>query len=234
MISLADYLANRPRDPAEKKAWLAGLAEVAERRARELQLPSGSTMGGPTDSERDEAAGVPPAFRNATLDDFPELLTELTRLYARLMNPPEDLRYPGLLLAGEPGRGKTHLDCALARAFVRQRRRALWTTARHLQRTVWASYTGDGGNERTSMASFVQPDLLVVDDLGHEGRPGDASLSLLLDVFDERANNRRPTVVTTNLTGAEVAARFDDAMFSRLAGFDRLVVTGTDRRRQCR
>ena len=233
MTSLSDYLASRPTDPAERKLWLAGLANVAERRARELKLSPGATETGPTEAERDALAGVPKAFARASLNDFPELRVRLGELYLRLTTPPDDVRYPGLLLAGQPGRGKTHLGCALVRAFVRQRRRALFVTARHLQRTIWATFAADGGDERTARAAFTRPDLLVVDDLGHEGARGDASLSLLLDVLDERANDRRPTVVTTNLTGDDVATRFDDAMYSRLAAFDRLVLEGPDRRRQC-
>jgi hypothetical protein len=233
MTSISEYLASRPRDPEAQKAWLAGLADVAKRRARELKLPEGSTASGPSDDERDVLAGVTPLFARASLNDFPQISADLTRLYIRLTSPPEDARYPGLLLAGEPGRGKTHLGCAFVRAFIRQKRRAFFSTARQLQRSIWASYT-DGGDEKTAMAAYTRPDLLVVDDLGHEGRAGDASLSLLLDVLDERANHRRPTVVTTNLTGDEVATRFDDAMYSRISAYDRLVLDGADRRQSCR
>lgn len=233
MTSIADYLGTKPRDPAEQKAWLAGLATVAEKRARELKLPPGATPIGPSDAERDTLAGVPPLFASASLDDYPELRQELTRLYPKLASPPEDARYPGLLICGEPGRGKSRLGCALVRAFVKQRRRALFTTARHLQRTVWDSYTADGADERSAIRTFTQPDLLVIDDLGHEGKSGDATLALLLDVLDERANHRRATVVTTNLTGDEVASRFDSAMLSRLAAYDRLIIGGPDRRRSC-
>lgn len=233
MTSISDYLASRPSDPEAQKAWLAGIADVAKRRARELKLPEGSIATGPTDQERDQLAGIAPLFARASLNDFPELRAPLSRLYDRMISPPDDARYPGLLLAGEPGRGKTHLGCAFVRAFVRQKRRALFTTARQLQRAVWASYT-DGGDERTAIASYTRPDLLVIDDLGHEGKPGDASTSLLLDVLDERANHRRPTIVTTNLTGDDVASRFDDAMYSRLAAYDRLVLDGPDRRQSCR
>ena len=231
MTSISEYLATRPRDPEAQKAWLAGLADVAKRRARELKLPEGSTASGPSDDERDALAGVTPLFARASLNDFPQISADLARLYVRLTSPPEDARYPGLLLAGEPGRGKTHLGYAFVRAFVRQRRRAAFVTARALQRTVWASYTADGGDEKTAIASFTRPDLLVIDDLGHEGKPGDASLSLLLDILDERANYRRPTIVTTNLSGDDVATRFDDAMYSRLSAYDRLVLEGPDRRR---
>lgn len=233
MTSISDYLSTRPRDPEAQKAWLDGLADVAKRRARELKLPEGSIAVGPTDQERDQLAGITPLFARASLNDFPELRAPLGRLYDRLISPPDDARYPGLLLAGEPGRGKTHLGSAFVRAFVRQKRRAFFTSARQLQRTVWSSYT-DGGDEKTAIASYTRPDLLVIDDLGHEGRPGDASLSLLLDVLDERANHRRPTIVTTNLTGDEVATRFDDAMYSRISAYDRLVLEGPDRRRSCR
>lgn len=234
MTSISDYLANRPRDSEAQKEWFSGLLDAAKRRASELKLPEGSIATGPTDQERDTLAGIPPLFARASLNDFPELRAPLSRLYDRLIAPPDDARYPGLLLAGEPGRGKTHLGCAFVRAFVRQKKRALFTTARQLQRTVWASYTDGGTDEKTAIAAYTRGDLLVIDDLGHEGRPGDASLSLLLDVLDERANHRRATIVTTNMTGDDVASRFDDAMYSRLAAYDRLVVEGPDRRQSCR
>jgi hypothetical protein len=234
ITSIADYLATKPKDRAEQKAWLANLVTLAEKRARELKLAPGSSPIGPTDTERDAAAGVPPLFATASLDDFPELRPELTRLYPKLMSPADDARYPGLLICGEPGRGKTRLGCALVRAFVKQRKRALFTTARHLQRKVWDSYTADGADEQSAIRVFTHPDLLVIDDLGHEGKRGDASLALLLDVFDERANHRRATVVTTNLTGDEVESRFDGAMYSRLAAYDRLVIGGPDQRRGAR
>lgn len=229
-ISIADMIAQRPHAP--DKAWFDQLRARAEERAEELGIDG---RGAPQTvaPERDNPlhrAGVPPIFDRARLQDFPAPVTDAAKRFLAGLADPEARTF-GLAVFGPPGTGKSHFGCALVREFLDRGRTARFTRARPMQREVFGSYSSER-NEAAVMASYTQPDLLVVDDLGHEGKAGDAALSLLLEVLDERHGWKRATIVTTNLTPQQALERYDDALLSRLRGMRPLVLGGPDRRQR--
>jgi hypothetical protein len=123
----------------------------------------------------------------------------------------------GLLMLGGVGRGKSlaaawlwlrlrGLDLAEADALHRQRRGVLWLRARVLQNLEW--------NERADVLRRCAVAFgLVVDELGGEDqRTGEA----LSDLIEQRGDEQRRTVITTNLEPARFLERYGDRLVSRL------------------
>ena len=75
-------------------------------------------------------------------------------------------------------------------------------------------------------------DLLIIDDLGTE-MVNQFTLSCLYDVLNSRINNRRSTMINTNLPTKEIEAKYNERITSRLFGeYLPLLFSGVDIRRQ--
>lgn len=115
-----------------------------------------------------------------------------------------------VLVCGGNGRGKTLLAIALCAAALRKGKTALMATSADLISDV---YRGYGGECRDLMERAKGVFLFALDDLGKENATPQATTTVY-QVLNARYEAGRPTVVTTNLNGGELAAHFalaDDA-----------------------
>lgn len=100
-----------------------------------------------------------------------------------------------LILSGKPGRGKTHLAIALAYKAIQNGFEARFVTASALIDDLHAA--AKKGTLREATATYVQPHVLVVDEVGYLQCADDAA-NVLYGVVDQRCLKRRPLVFTTN------------------------------------
>lgn len=141
--------------------------------------------------------------------------------------------HPGILLSGGNGVGKTYASAALALEIqCQRRRRAEAILASDILERIRSTYSDhDQESARHVVGNYRSLPLLVIDDLGFEGSPSEWAIAQLHGILTVRLGNRLPTIVTTNLTMAQVSERYTPAIASRLAAFHEIVVTGTDRRK---
>lgn len=100
-----------------------------------------------------------------------------------------------LVLLGQPGRGKTHLAIAIAYKAIQNGYDALFTTAALMLNRLHTA-ARDGDLEAT-LAEYVAPDVLVVDELGYLAYGPDAA-NCLFQVVDRRYLTRKPVLITSN------------------------------------
>lgn len=135
-----------------------------------------------------------------------------------------------LLISGGVGTGKTYLSACILGALTDK---AIWceyvTAIRYLQ---WAEAEQFGRvyPDGRGFRRFARCDLLVLDDLGTEYLSPFAQTAFY-DLVNTRLQQRRCTVITTNLTSDGLSERYLPQTASRLQGeYEMLYLTGEDQR----
>jgi DNA replication protein DnaC len=146
-----------------------------------------------------DAAAVPLRFQSFTLDNFPTK----SALPA--------IRQEGsLLLHGSFGTGKTALAVGLLRERIEMGTPSLFTTVTNLLDRIRATYSDRNGvDEEDVLARVKTIPFLVLDDLGAE-RVTDWVEEKLFTIINERHDELRATIFTTNLTPKELAAHIGE------------------------
>lgn len=123
----------------------------------------------------------------------------------------------GLTLCGNTGTGKTHLACAIANHVMREHgRTALFTSITRMSARIKSSYSpGAPMTEEQAITVFVEPDLLIIDELGAQ-RGTETELLLAQEVINERYLDVRPTILISNLSEQELAQFVGDRAMNRM------------------
>lgn len=151
-------------------------------------------------------ARVPTKYRSARLDDL-EADQHPAEVRAWITSDS-----PMLVLAGaKPGNGKTHTAYALGwAAHAAGKWACAWTMA-----DLNAALRPTEEHEPDAWHAVTRCDLLIIDDLGTE-RTTAWTEEQLHRLLDQRGRERRRTIVTTNLTSAQVEERYDSRIADRL------------------
>lgn len=126
-------------------------------------------------------------------------------------------QHRNLLICGQTGVGKSHLAQAIAHQAARQGFDLLLTTAHGMLSHLHAG-RADGSQERR-LATYLRPDLLIIDDFGLKPLPPSGP-SDLYDVINDRYE-RASTILTSNRAPSEWQELFGDPLLGS-AGLDRL------------
>ena len=132
-----------------------------------------------------------------TVEDFDFSLQSSLRqqLLGSYLGPELVSEGRNLILLGKSGRGKTHLSIAIAYRAIQNGFSALFRTAAALIEEL--SIATAGGKLREALAVYLQPNVLVVDEVGYLSYGPDAA-NVLFHVVNERHLRRRPILFTTN------------------------------------
>jgi DNA replication protein DnaC len=159
-----------------------------------------------------DGIGVPSRFAEASLDSYLERNPAGRETVAQLRAWLAGDQW--LVLWGPVGRGKTGLAAGLTRELVGRGQGVLFRTVPDLLDRLRATYDG-AGHEHELMAALFAVDLLVLDDVGAE-RPTDWAAERLFRLLNHRYDERRQTVVTTNLDPSNLAKHLGNRTFDRL------------------
>jgi DNA replication protein DnaC len=132
-----------------------------------------------------------------TIDDFNFLHQSTVRL--ALLGSALAPEFVGegrcVILSGKPGRGKTHLAVAIAYRAIQNGFDARFVTAAELIDDLSAAFRR--GRLAEALATYLQPGLLVVDEVGYLTYGTDAA-NMLFHVVNDRHRKKRAMIFTTN------------------------------------
>ena len=139
------------------------------------------------------------------------------------------------LFIGATGLGKTHLSSSVACSLIEKGAYVVYETSLKLfgdyemRRFGSSGYTDD---ESDDIDRYIDCDLLIIDDLGCE-MTNQFTVSCLYNLINTRMMRHKSTVISTNLTQAELRKRYSDRIASRLfSEYKPLYFRGYDIREQ--
>jgi DNA replication protein DnaC len=196
---------------AEHEGWTFGQylrhlmsLEVEERRRRRIER-----------NQRD--SDLPPEKTLATLDRK-RLPTTTAKMLPTLCEGAFLERGDNVLLFGLPGRGKSHIACAIGHELIRRGHRVLFTpTYALVQRLLTAKRDLCLERELGILDGF---DAVILDDIGYVQQSRD-EMEVLFTFLAERYE-RKSVLITSNLVFSEWGRIFKDPM-TTAAAIDRLI-----------
>lgn len=136
---------------------------------------------------------------------------------------------PSLFMLGKTGVGKTHLSLAIAKKAAERGYTAAYGSLLNYLRIIEKEHFGRSENSETdTLQVLINTDLLILDDLGSEFRTS-FSESALYNIINSRINLGLPTIISSNLSTAELQKCYNDRIISRIFGvFTTLMFVGED------
>jgi DNA replication protein DnaC len=122
----------------------------------------------------------------------------------------------GLCLEGPVGCGKTHIAVAILKEIIEKGYSGLYYNMVDLLADIRATYeTSSVLSEKEIIDEILEPDLLVLDDLGAERTSGWVNERLYM-IINRRYVSCKPVVLTTNLSLDELTEKLGERTASRL------------------
>lgn len=211
----ASYWQEHDRKIAEEKA-----RKEEEERRREMQRKIDRLLG---------KSGIKKRFQQRTFPNFRTDTPGRRRSYQIAKEYADNFAYhrargDGLYIEGTNGTGKTHLAAAIALQLIGEGIPVICKTSSDLLMDIKKAFDRPEVRESEVLDVYKKVELLIIDDLGKE-QCSDWSMSTLYSILNDRYEDMRPTIVTTNynaesLIGALTPKGFDNtkimAIISRL------------------
>lgn len=182
------YWQEQDRQEAERKA-----AEEEAKRRRAMRNRVEKLLG---------QSGIKKRFRQRTFPNFRTDTPGRKKNYGIAKEYADNFAYhqargDGLYIEGTNGTGKTHLAAAIALQLIGEGIPVICKTSSDLLLDIKKSFDGEGTRESDVLDIYKRVDLLIIDDLGKE-QCSDWSMSTLYSILNDRYEDMKPTIVTTN------------------------------------
>lgn len=121
-----------------------------------------------------------------------------------------------IVLSGKTGVGKTFLTECLAKALIDRGYLVSFVSSYGMNNLFLSYHTTFDEQKQSYLNALIDPDVLVIDDLGTEPILKNVTKEYLLLVLSERSRLNKLTITTTNLGMDELLNRYEERIFSRL------------------
>ena len=156
---------------------------------------------------RDEKIGMSPR------DNIQAIYTESLNFVKNFCT-----EFNNLLFYGEAGLGKTFLCNCIAKDILDSGKSVVYQSAHDMFRTIERErFNKDEINNYHEVSMFYTAPLLIIDDLGTEFSTI-VTQAELFNIINSRLNNKKPTIISTNLTFKDLKNVYSNRLVSRIFG----------------
>lgn len=156
-------------------------------------------------------------FSDANFDihSKPEFIQKLYKLMKEWCH--SDFNKNLVFLSGQTGVGKTHLARCMAKELIDLGNVVYLTTSFAMNQDFLKSYASRDLEEKDFiLQKYLSADVLFIDDMGTELRQPGITTNYFYQVINERKMNKKPTVITSNLTLSDMQDYYDERISSRI------------------
>ena len=203
------------------KKWIRDKCECQKQREQKEEEQKKATEKLFKIQENKRESGIKPLYKNCTFDNYiaDENTNNAKRLAQHYADKYEDVSKEGkgLIFMGNTGSGKTHLAAAIANSLLEKGVKVIFISYSNLILKI--NGANDYGATENKLVNKLQKcSLLVLDDIGIT-TSNEKSCAVLYSILDERINNFRPTVITSNIADlTEIKTKFNEQIYDRIKG----------------
>ena len=152
---------------------------------------------------------------NAVLDKNPMLKKayELAHNYTEKF---PNIKTQNLIFMGDVGVGKTFLLECIASKLMQKNFFVVYTTAFSIANSLLKALTLPASECSAIMSTFLECDLLIIDDLGTENFMRNITVTNFFNILNEREIKGKATLISTNLGFDDIEKRYGNRVFSRM------------------
>jgi DNA replication protein DnaC len=166
-----------------------------------------------------DRAAIPGRFAERTLDTYiaelpgQQKALKVCRDYVTSFDPEAGA---SLIFVGGVGSGKTHLAVGIAKELMQRHMTALFMSVMGAVRSVKETFRRDSDiTEREAIANLIEPDLLILDEVGVQFG-SDTEKLILFEIINGRYESRRSTIVISNLAIEPLTQYLGERVVDRL------------------
>lgn len=174
-----------------------------------------------------QRSAIPSRFEDRSLENYTADLPgqakalAIAKQYAATFDESEGV---SLIFCGGVGSGKTHLAIGIAKELMRGNRSALFMSVMGAVRSVKETWRDSEISEREALQNLTEPDLLILDEVGVQFG-SDTEKLILFEIINGRYENRRATIIISNLAIDALTSYLGERVVDRLReGGGKLVV----------
>lgn len=178
------------------------------------------------------------SFDNFSLDYYKnnpsnlEKMKKIVELSSKFAESFNKNTYCNFVLVGPTGLGKTHISTSIAKIVIERGFDVMYVTSLGMINDFEVKRFSTGAEKGRDTSRYYDADLLIVDDFGTE-LSNQFTVSCFYDVINSRINNRKCTIINTNLSLVEIETKYGERIASRLLGeYRHFIFAGTDIRKQ--
>jgi len=127
------------------------------------------------------------------------------------------VKYKNIVLCGATGVGKTFLTECLAHSLMDNGVFLNFISAFAMNNIFLKYHTTFTDEKVHILDDLLEPEVLIIDDLGTEPINRNVTIEYLYMIISERLNQDKATIITTNLMPADILSRYGERIFSRIS-----------------